>query len=73
MIKSTGANVTSHPAEKNNTTGIVQACAFREGGYLISVKCGLTDELKFILPDQAEVGTTLHLAIPPTSIVCLKD
>jgi ABC-type Fe3+/spermidine/putrescine transport system ATPase subunit len=73
MIKINGVSVTSSPRDLNTISGIVRSSVYRENGYRIQIDCGLAEDLEFILQEPYEPGSTLHLDIPPLSIVYLAN
>jgi ABC-type Fe3+/spermidine/putrescine transport system ATPase subunit len=73
MIKTNGVSATSSPRDFNTISGIVRSSVYRENGYRIQIDCGLAEDLEFILQEPYEPGSTLHLDIPPLSIVYLAN
>jgi ABC-type Fe3+/spermidine/putrescine transport system ATPase subunit len=73
MIKTNGVSVTPSPGTTNTISGIVRSSVYRENGYRIHIDCGLPEKLEFLLQTYYEPGSTLHLEIPPLSIVYLTQ
>jgi ABC-type Fe3+/spermidine/putrescine transport system ATPase subunit len=71
MIKTHGVSVTPSPRNINTISGIVRSSVYRENGYRIHIDCGLSQDLEFLLQVPYEPGSTLHLEIPPLSMVYL--
>jgi thiamine transport system ATP-binding protein/spermidine/putrescine transport system ATP-binding protein len=71
MIKTHGVSVTPSEGNINTISGIVRSSVYREDGYRIHIDCGLTQDLEFLLHKPYEPGSTLHLEIPPPSLVYL--
>lgn len=72
LLRPSGARL-AEVANHQTLTGAVSDCLFRGESYHLTLRCAGDVELEFSLPMPAEIGATIQLALPPETILCLKD
>ncbi|MHB8087803.1 MAG: ABC transporter ATP-binding protein [Anaerolineaceae bacterium] len=71
LIQSTGAEIATKQDANNRIHGVITECIFRGDDFKLSLNCRDL-VLEFSLPARCEVGQSITIQVPDSSIVCLE-
>lgn len=72
LMQTTGAELAAEKRGNNLLSGLVTECVFRGDDFKVSMQCNGVD-LIFSLYERCEVGQSILIHLPESSIVCLEE
>ncbi len=72
LIQTTGANLATRQGGINKINGVVSECVFRGDDFKVTISCYETIYV-FSLSEHCEMGQSITIQVPDSSIVCLEE